>query len=243
VAKAWNFDRNLGGAFVEERDDATRTYVPPAIRAAANVDKLSGGMVALVPSAADRARLVVTDMEPDEDLHLTLWFLSDDAAALSEDFLGAVKAAVEEVAGFSAPVETAAFGVGLWNWAGDSPSIVLNVSDPDRQLSQIRADVSMRAADALLAEWTQVQTEQHYPWVPHVCLAYADDPAVIPEALSRVGTVTFDVLRVSFGADVFDYTLGGTNGTVPEGVVEAAAGEQHRAGHHGDAGHRAQRGR
>jgi hypothetical protein len=62
-------------------------------------------------------------------------------------------------------------------------------------------------ADALLG--TQMSMpEQHTPWSPHICLAYVKDTSLIDEVSHRVGTVTFDTLRIAFGDEVTDIDLG-----------------------------------
>jgi 2'-5' RNA ligase len=178
------------------------------VTAAANEDNLNGGMIALIPSTADVDRLALPDMEPAGVLHLTMWFLTDDASTLSEETVSALTSIAREVAATAQPVETMAFGVDLWNWAGDSPSIVLAVGDPERQLTEIRAAVGDRADDALLNEWQDVVDAQHHPWVPHVCLAYSDDFGVVEQALTKVGPITFDTLHIAIGGDTYDYPLG-----------------------------------
>src|SRR5690606_36039513 len=50
--------------------------------------------------------------------------------------------------------------------------------------------------------------QQHTPWAAHVSAAYSDDPALLPELEARLGPVTFDRVRVSFGDDDRDILLG-----------------------------------
>jgi SPP1 gp7 family putative phage head morphogenesis protein len=62
------------------------------------------------------------------------------------------------------------------------------------------------AVDDLPELW--VPPEQHVPWVAHICLAYADDPAaMIDDALTRTGPVMFDRLRVAMGGEAYDFPL------------------------------------
>lgn len=190
------------------RWDQLSTPVPAsALTADANEDKLSGAMYALVPSPTDLDRLAIDDMEPPDELHLTLWFLGDAADLAAADVEG-LRVQAETLASELSPIEVPAFGIGLWNWAGDTPSVVLNVGDPDREMSEIRATLGDRADDVLLNVWADIVESQHYPWVPHVCLAYADDLELIPEVLSRVGMITFDTLRLAVGEQNYDYYLG-----------------------------------
>ena len=176
------------------------------LTAAATDDGHTGAMVALVPTDADLDRLAVPDGEPRDELHLTLWYLGD-AVDLPPDGVDGLRIAARDAASAApGPAEAPAFGVGLWNWEGEEPSVVLNVGDPDSALRDVREAVGRAGAD-LLGDWPPV--DNHRPWAPHVCLAYTDDLAAIPEALARLGTITFDRLRLAVGPDVYDYPLGG----------------------------------
>lgn len=181
-----------------------RAALTAAVTAA--TEEHTGAMVALIPAAADLDRLVVDGGESRDELHLTLWYLGE-AADLSPDVVDELRVAAREAASAApGPAEVPAFGVGLWNWAGDEPSVVLNVGDPDSTLRDVREAVG-RAGGDLLGDWPPVYN--HLPWAPHVCLAYADDLAVVSEALTRLGTISFDRLRLAVAGDVYDYPLGG----------------------------------
>src|SRR5581483_311576 len=51
---------------------------------------------------------------------------------------------------------------------------------------------------------------QHCPWVAHICAEYSDDLTVVKELEKRLGPVTFDRVRVSFGDEDTDIPLTGT---------------------------------
>lgn len=162
----------------------------------------SGGMVALIPSDADLDRLVLEGEEPRDDLHLTLWYLGDDALTEEqrEDVLREVAHWVDEYG--TGPVKANAFGFALWNPTSEKPAWVLNVGDAgDKpQLAQLRAEVGSAIAQDF------VLPPQHTPWQPHVCISYS--PHNKSTALrNRTGPVTFDKIRVAFGRDVYDFEL------------------------------------
>jgi hypothetical protein len=49
---------------------------------------------------------------------------------------------------------------------------------------------------------------QHTPWHPHIAVVYtAADNVNLNDLVKRVGNVTFDRIRVSFGQDVTDIPL------------------------------------
>lgn len=183
------------------------TVEDASVTAAAKMNNMNGGMIALIPSIADLDRLAIDGMEPADILHLTLWFLADNAGAMDKATVDEITALAAEVASTSSPIETVAFGVGLWNWTGDSPAIVLNVADGDKQLTEMRTAIGDRADNVLLNMWQAIVDAQHFPWIPHICLAYSNDPNVVGQALNALGPITFDVLRVAIGTESYDYSL------------------------------------
>lgn len=165
-----------------------------------------GGMIALIPSDANLDRLVLAGEEERDELHLTLFYLGDDALTpeQQEDVL---RQTLNGVEGW-APIEANAFGVAHWNPEGEHPAWVLNVGDAfdettedgSSNLAKIRGDV-----------WRQVTEDfamprQHTPWQPHICIAYSNAD-LLDELTSRLGPVTFDKVRIAFGRDVYDVDL------------------------------------
>jgi 2'-5' RNA ligase len=194
--------------------------------AAADGSHTQGGMIALMPTAEDAERLAIPGGEPAEELHLTLFYLGDDGAAWSEDQrneLEGILRPLAELYGLG-PVRSKAFGAAHWNGGGDYPCWVWNVGDaepgehvPPDGLLKVRACVT----EAL--ESTHARPElppQHSPWSAHICAAYSDDPALLAELEQRLGEVTFDRIRLSFGDDDRDIPLGD--------AVTAAAGPLRR---------------
>lgn len=169
---------------------------------AASADVFTGAMIALVPSSADAARLVVDGGEAIDQLHVTLAYLGD-ASDFSPDVPGTL---VESLSnrGPLPVVHADAFSVNVFNpgTATDrDPCIVLGLSGPD--LDHVHDHVHDMLADVGLAI-----PEQHRPWIPHVTLAYTDDLSRVAEFADRVGPVTFDHLVVAFAGDYTYIPLG-----------------------------------
>jgi 2'-5' RNA ligase len=161
---------------------------------------MTGAMIALVPSEADLDRLVIAGGEPREELHLTLFYLGT-AADTDPATQEATTFAVGEVVTLEPAVTVTGFGAALWNPLGEDPAVVLNVGG--EALNKVRDMIE----DVVETVWTAEIPEQHCPWVPHVCLAYATDVGVVAEALTRVGQITFDRVRVAWADRVTDFPL------------------------------------
>jgi len=171
----------------------------------------TSGMIALVPVHPP----TIGGGVPSEESHLTLWFLgptNDIPEELQQAILAEVGFRSEQLPG---PLLANAFGAAVWDPNGEDPCVVLNVGG--NGLRDIRDEVHqgvINAPDNVDSNQDAAKAwqmpEQHQPWSPHVCLAYATDPtALIPEALELVGPIEFDRVRVAFGSEVHDFTLGG----------------------------------
>lgn len=172
----------------------------------------TGAMVALIPT--DPEALALEGGEPVDELHVTLFYLGD-AADIPVELQTAILSEVESraAANWPGPIEAQVFGASIWNPTSDDPSMVLSVGGPD--LRPIRDDVQQGIInapgnmDGEAPEWAM--PEQHQPWVPHLCLAYAEPESLVeqmPTALERVGPATFDRVRVAFAGEVHDFKLG-----------------------------------
>jgi 2'-5' RNA ligase len=172
-------------------------------------------MIALMPTPEDAERLAIPGGEPAEELHCTLYYLGKTDAHDAD----ARTALVEEMRMLSRdlpPITAKVFGAAHWNGDGDEPSWVWSVGNlPD--------GVSLSAAHEMAEEavWATAANvpEQHTPWVAHVCAAYSDDPAFLPELEQRLGPVTFDRIRVSFGDEDHDIPLTGDPVTAAAGPL------------------------
>lgn len=160
----------------------------------------TGGMVALVPSAGDVARLTVEGGEPPDELHLTLAYLGDDVTEWEPQQRDAVLAVAHEHSG-GGPIPARIMAHALFNPDGHDerdPCAVYLVGDTP-QLTPLRESIitALRGAVDL--------PRQHEPTIFHVTAGYGLNPG----ALSYVGPIVFDRLRVALGTEVTDFYLSG----------------------------------
>lgn len=175
-----------------------RALPRPSALAAAAHGSFTGAVVTLIPSADDAARLAVDGFEEADALHVTLAWLGDTdgdpAPSLTFD------EAVEAVSGTLAtdgtmPVTAEAFAVAVFNPASDErdPATVVLLQSPD--LADLRSLMISTVGD-----------ESSFPvWFPHLTLGYTaagDAPELDDAAIAeRMGAVTFDRVRVSYGSE------------------------------------------
>lgn len=183
------------------------------VHLASDGSHLSGGMIALMPSEADAKRLALPGGEKAADLHCTFFFLGDDGSAWTEDQRNELEGLVRAMSSGLTPVKANVFGAAHWNGNGDKPSWVWSVGDsPDQGLADSHLnEVRYAVTDAL--ESTHERPElphQHSPWVAHICAAYTDDLTLLRTLEKRLGPVTFDRIRLSFGDDDRDIPLAAT---------------------------------
>jgi hypothetical protein len=192
------------------RPDPVVLDVMVAAGNAASDDAHNGSMIALMPTEEDAQRLAIIGGEPAEELHCTLFYLGGDVTQWSAEQQGELISAVRnyvETADFGQAqvVDANIFGAAHWNGNSDAPSWVWSVGDaPDGNgLEQARCVVIA----ALESTHDQPRPDQHTPWVAHVCAEYSADPGLLPEMELRLGPVTFDRIRLSFGDDNTDIPL------------------------------------
>ncbi|AIV35610.1 phage minor head protein [Streptomyces sp. CCM_MD2014] len=202
---------------------------PTNVTAAADGSHLMGGMIALIPTEEDAARLAIEGGEDAGELHLTLYFLGDQGGDWTQDqrqdLAGRVRSWLADLSG---PVTGRAFGANHWNAGSDSPSWVWAVGDDRDADAPGLTDIHDAITEAL--EDTHERPElprQHSPWVPHVCAAYSDDPALLEQLEARLGPITFDRVRLAFAGDHIDIPLTPEEEPMPE--EESAAGMPTRA--------------
>ena len=175
----------------------------------------TGSMIALIPSDADLDRLALPGGEDRSQLHLTLWFMGDNAQY--DDITRAqIVDVVQTVVLEQSPIVVTGFGVAVWNPLGENPAVVMNVGGEG--LEEARECVG----EALEELWAARIPAQHEPWVPHICLAYTSTPEkFVASGLGNVGPLTLDRVRVAFGDTVTDIPLG-YNGTVTMSLESGA---------------------
>jgi 2'-5' RNA ligase len=178
----------------------------------------TGGMIALVP--ADPGSLAVDGGDPADELHLTLAYLGNDVAGMSEAMREALTAHVAQFSQDVEPLETRIMGHALWNPDGGpdgdmEPCAIYQVQD-DERINSARMYAQDMAAMVMGADFPQ----QHPGFLPHVTAGYG----IQPSALSYAGPVTFDRVRLALGGDVTDFPLSGMHSVyTTEGGWQMAA--------------------
>lgn len=178
-----------------------------------------GGMIALVP--ADPDSLTVDGGDPAEELHLTLAYLGDDVSGWSDERVNAILAHARTMAENTPPIEARIMGHALWNPDGGpdgdmEPCAVYQIQGNDK----IDSLNSFALEGAHTAIGSADMPKQHSPFMAHVTAGYGIKPA----ALSAVGPITFDKLRVELGSSVTDYELGSGNEFTPVVAVPGVTG-------------------
>lgn len=174
-----------------------------------------GAMIALVPSTP--AAWTIPDGEPADAVHLTLAYLGD-AADIPPQVFDELTAGLGVLADYLDPVEGRVFGSAVWNTTGDTPSLVLSIGGDMLGPIHEAAWYVIREAAAPQGRTDDVASPpleggwswpvNHTPWVAHLCLAYTPTPDQIEAARAMEGPITFDTLRVTSGAQAFDFPLG-----------------------------------
>jgi len=193
-----DFPENTEGLCANLYHEATGTW--PGQNSGAT--EHTGAMIALVPSAADAARMAIDGGEPVEELHTTLMFLGNAADWDDEarrDLIRQVQYASVDLT----PVSARAFGVARWNSDGPEPAWVWNIGDGDGEYGVRLADLHSAVCSPLYGH--ELIPSQHSPWSPHVTATYGD---VDQDAMTLgTGPLTFDRIRVAFGSEVIDFPL------------------------------------
>lgn len=175
-----------------------------------------GGMIALLP--ADPEALAVEGGDPPEMLHVTLAFLAEAVAELSEEAMAAASAAATEAAAITGPFEATVAGYGVLGSA-DPPATVLFLQAP--QLEALH-----EAVWAALADFgTEAFPEQHPGFVAHLTLGYGD--FLEAAAAWHNQTVAIDRIALVIGEEQTVTELGSDegdgDGETPEDIDEEAA--------------------
>lgn len=161
-------------------------------------DQWTGAVVVLLPTTDDADRLTVPDGDASDRLHITLAWMGDteDGPQPAETFDAAVEQVTAAVQG-NGVVEADVFAHAVFNPDSDErdPATVLLVQSDT--LAAVRDDVRGAVTDA-----------SDFPvWFPHLTLGYNLPPLTDDQVADRMGTVTFDRVRVSYGEQTADITL------------------------------------
>jgi 2'-5' RNA ligase len=186
-------------------DEEMKAYTAAANAAVTAAYNGTGGMIALIPRTEDAERLYVEDGEDVTELHLTLIYLGESADYDASNRQRLVDMAADWARQVGRPIEAKVFGFAHWNPYGDDPCWVYSVGDGG-DLTRIHDRVwdAWRGSDPV----QPLPPPQHTPWHPHIAVVYtAADNVNLNDLVKRVGNVTFDRIRVSFGQDVTDIPL------------------------------------
>lgn len=160
------------------------------------------GMIALVPTEADAARLALPGWEPADILHVTLAFLADGWTAEDMEIIRDVGEAIAN-SFFGGPMFGDAWAAGSFNPTGPKPCAAYLVEGEDLTHAN---EVTVATMGNIASSLSQPVPRPHSPWVPHITIGYGLDV----HELTEFGPVTFDRLRVAFGeANATDFKLGG----------------------------------
>lgn len=180
--------------------DLPDTPGPEAVAAVSLEDARSGGMVALIPSAADAARLAVDGdgAIPAAELHATLLFLGEGSDWAGTEQGAALTALVERVAADVGPITGFLWQTGATGDEAGATAMYL-VGDDTGRLAELQAGLLMAGGEMV--------PPQHSPFVAHISTRYGSGSL---DGMGQVGTeVVFDRLRVSFGDQDQDFELTG----------------------------------
>jgi hypothetical protein len=184
----------------------------------------TGGMIALVPSKQDAAKLAVPGGDPVDQMHTTLAFLGGDVTGMPKEQQNALHRACAVMARqIGNPIGGTAFGHAVFNPTGDNPAHVYMVNGPLTAAHHTANAVG----HAVLGGDMPVQ---HEPFIPHVTAGYN-----LPAGnLTHTGPVKYDRLRLALGDTVHDFPLGEPHPEVKlSAETPALAATPHLLGTHG----------
>lgn len=162
----------------------------------------TGAMIALIPVNPDT--LMLDGGEPATELHCTLLFLGEASDFTDTDRTDIVNI-IKDVATDWGDITADAFAAAMFNPNGDEPCVVLLLSG-----------VELADFHDAITDVYEPPEEQHQPWLPHITLAYTDDPARVADAVPLTGPIVFDRVRVAFGDQITDIPLAEEDMHVPD---------------------------
>lgn len=194
----------------------------------AAADAQTGAMIAFIPSDDDLERFVLVNYEPISELHITVLFLGK-AATIDDQSRADLLDAVADFASRQPAFTADAFAVAAFNPSGENPCLVVQLSGPD--LADARESLVITADDADAFDVLPLP-EQHEPWIPHMTLAYDDQPLrlVTDDLLTMLPSpVVVSKVRVAFAGEVHDFPLGGED--ITASVAFHMPGKHNQATH------------
>lgn len=171
------------------------------------MDNSRTGMIALIPTSGNAARLMAADGEHPDDLHATILYLGD-IDALNEDAFHRIVGAIESVvAEEHSPIVADGFNVSLFNPHNFEKDTCITLGLSGGMLEKFYRRLRERVLESIVDHSFEIP-EQHEPWIPHVTLAYSDDHSLVKKLADRTGDVTFDRVRLALGDDLYDIPIG-----------------------------------
>lgn len=176
---------------------------------------LTGGMVCLYPDNADAIAALIEPFEgaePADQLHLTLAYVAEDAAALSDEVRDAILRSAAAGAQVRADaLELTAIGYGLFGGADPQATVLFLQADDAATGAGATAQAVRSVLEAFGAEHFP---DAHDAFIPHMTLGYGLDPAA---AAPFVGaTFRFSAgVTAQLGPERHDWTWGHTPATAP----------------------------
>ncbi|QDH93504.1 RNA ligase [Gordonia phage Verity] len=164
----------------------------------------TGGMVALLPTAADAEMLAVAGGDPVEEIHLTLVYLGDDLTQTSDEWRQGVQEAVTEVLEPTPEgghmISGRVFGRAAFNENSDDSEAcavyLIEANGITGLVDRIRGSLGNRAP-----------ASDFDAFVPHITAGYGIDTAALYGAVGSA--ITFDRVRVSIADVIVDIPLAG----------------------------------
>jgi len=168
-------------------------------------DFMSGAMIALYPSRQVAEQLAVDDGLPVEEIHVTLVFLTEDAAETGPTIQSLIRETLARVAAQSEPLRGQIAGTGVFNSDGDLRPVYASPDVPG--LSTLREEIF--AAIVAAGDGLGYEPANNHGFTPHMTLTYvaADEVSALPK-LDNI-ELEFDEVWLVWGGERESFPLGG----------------------------------
>lgn len=164
----------------------------------------TGGMIALLPDAETAAKLHVPGGDDPDELHVTLFFMSDVIVTTEaqRDVLRAYVGYLVATYGFGEPMLANISGAGV---LGDEDAKVYLVGDSFEM--KLFYDRVKEVVDNVSPAYFPVYGNQREPWIAHLTAGYGDKVSL--SKMKYRGPVRFDRVRLAIGETYTDFPLSG----------------------------------